>query len=314
MKDAHAIVVLPDGANGQVSDSAHRRWLSRGDVSLQNPETESLVTVLSLLGMRAPESGMAALRFWGQTGDRSNRWMAAADPIHLEARLRDLRIRSLAPDLIAPEEIRSVFEMLQEELGAGNRYSFTSNGVSGYLHSEQPLATASVSAVIADGHVPDRFPPSGGSRRLFHQLLGELQMLLHDNEVNLERQKAGLPVINSLWFWGGGIAPEPAERPMPDLYSANSLFNGFWSSCLARAEPFEDFAECLSRSPQGFVAVVSELPVQDGLHSLKKLFGSGQLRRLTLLFSDGLTISHGRFDRLRFWRREDPLLGGGESD
>lgn len=314
MKDAHAIVILPAGAYGQVPDATQRRWLSRGNVSLQLPETEMLGAVLSVIGAPVPESGMAALRFWGQTGDRSTSWMAAADPIHLEARLRDLRIRALTPFQISPAEMRSLFEMLQAELGAGEEYSFANVGISGYLQSERPIATAPVSAVIAAGHVPDRFPPSGGSAQSFHQLLGELQMLLHDHEVNIARQTVGQPAINSLWFWGGGVAPEPVKRPLPDLYSGDPLFNGFWASCLARVEPFEGFGECLSKSPRGFVAVASDAPVHDSLRSLEKLLGTGRLQRLTLLFSDGLTASLGRFDWLRVWRRTASCLEASYSD
>lgn len=303
MKNAHAIVVLPAGEFGLLTDSIHRHWLLRGEVSSQNTATEMLVTVLTMLGMPVPTSGMAALRHWGQTGHRSASWMAAADPIHLEARLRDLRIRSFLPGQIAPGEMRDLFDMLQEELGNGEHHTFAKMDAFGYLHSDSPIATATVSASVADGHVPDRFPPSGGSEKLFHQLLGELQMLLHDHEVNIARQRAGQPVINSLWFWGGGVAPEAVARPMPDLYSTNPLFNGFWASCQARFVAFEDFADCLARSPQGFVAVAPDEPLDDSLSSLRKLIGFGRLRHLTLLFRDGYAASLGRFDRLRFWRR-----------
>ncbi|MGI9261943.1 MAG: hypothetical protein ACR2QR_07900 [Woeseiaceae bacterium] len=309
MKDAHAIVVLPNGELGQVSNTDHRHWLSRGAVAWESPESEMLVTVLNMLGIPAPASGMAALRFWGQTGNRSASWISAADPIHLEARLRDLRIRSLAPHQVTAAEMRGIFDMLQEELGDGDSHAFAKMGVCGYLHSERPIATASVSPEIAAGHVPDRFPPSGGSERLYHQLLGELQMLLHDHEVNIERQSAGKPAINSLWFWGGGIAPEAVARPLPDLYSANPLFNGFWASCQAGAEPFKAFADCLSGSPNGFVAVAPDEPLGDILSSLKQLIGTGRLRRLMLVFRDGHTASLGRFDRLRFWRRAATLPG-----
>ncbi|MGI9202978.1 MAG: hypothetical protein ACR2Q3_03145 [Woeseiaceae bacterium] len=309
MKNAQAIVVLPDSEYGQLSDSDHCHWLSRGDVSPQGAAVELLVGVLTLLGVPVPDEGMAALRFWGQAGHRSGSWMAAADPIHLEARLRDLRIRSLAPGQVAPAELRDLFDTLQGELGEDQRHSFAKMGMSGYLHSERPIATASVSAVVADGHVPDRFPPSGGSEQVFHQLQGELQMLLHDHEVNIERQKAGQPVINSLWFWGGGIAPQAVARPVPDLYSADPLFNGFWASCQRPFESFKDFADCRSRSPGGFVAVVPGNPFHDGLNGLKQVIGVGGLQRLTLLFRDGVTVSLSRFDRLRFWRRAVALPG-----
>lgn len=303
MKNAHAIVVFPAGEFGLLTESSHRHWLSRSSVSSQNADKEMLISVLSMLGVPSPTAGLAALRFWGQTGQRSASWMAAADPIHLEARLRDLRIRSFPPGVIVAAEIRDLFDMLQDELGKDEGFTFSKNGVSGYLHSDRPIATATLSDRIADGHVPDRFPVTGGSEQLFHQLLGELQMLLHDHKVNIARQQAGQPMINSLWFWGGGIAPEAVARPMPDLYSADPLFNGFWASCQAPFAPFADFKDCLARSPRGFVAVAPDKPLGESFRSLQKLIGVGRLRRLTLLFRDGYAASFGRFDRFRFWRR-----------
>ena len=95
MKEAHAVVVLPPGAYGRLGDSAQRQWLSRGSVSFLQPRTEMLSAVLQVIGLPIPESGLAALRFWGQTGERSETWMAAADPVHFETRLRHIVVRAL---------------------------------------------------------------------------------------------------------------------------------------------------------------------------------------------------------------------------
>ena len=38
-------------------------------------------------------------------------------------------------------------------------------------------------------------------------------MVLHAHPVNQARAAAGLPVINSLWPWGGGRLPEPGTHP-----------------------------------------------------------------------------------------------------
>jgi hypothetical protein len=35
-------------------------------------------------------------------------------------------------------------------------------------------------------------------------VLNEVQMLLHESGVNRQRENEGRPMINSVWFWGGG--------------------------------------------------------------------------------------------------------------
>jgi len=42
----------------------------------------------------------------------------------------------------------------------------------------------------------------------WYQLLNEMQMFMHQHEVNVERTGRGLLPINSLWCWGGGTVPQ----------------------------------------------------------------------------------------------------------
>ena len=53
------------------------------------------------------------------------------------------------------------------------------------------------------GHLPD-----GPEGRRWRALLNEAQILLHTHPRNAERIAAGLPPVNSLWFWGGGVLPD----------------------------------------------------------------------------------------------------------
>lgn len=311
MKDGQAVVVLPAGFSGQQLDVRLQRWLSRGAVSVQPLEHEMLVEVLSIIDAPIPDEGFAALRFWGQTGERSGSWMAAADPVHYQARLRDVRLRSLPTDSDTARDIREIFATLDAKFAADEDGSFARLGSYGYLQFDEPMNLPSVSAEVADGHVPDKFTSSGVAAKAYHRLLGELQMLLHDHEVNVRRQEAGLPEINSMWLWGGGIAPEPKALSLPDLYSSDALFAGYWAGAKGTSQPWLDFAACISSSPHGFVAVVDEesadaLPAQ--LVGLASLLRRGRLRRLIVLFRDGLKVELDRIDCLKIWRNLSPLL------
>ena len=58
----------------------------------------------------------------------------------------------------------------------------------------------------------------------WRQTLNEAQMVLHAHPVNQARAAAGLPVVNSLWPWGGGRLPEPSTHT-----GAAVLHDALWS-------------------------------------------------------------------------------------
>ncbi|MDA0679351.1 MAG: hypothetical protein O2880_03345 [Proteobacteria bacterium] len=309
---ASAIIVLPPGAQGRIGDEAHKRWLSRGRISFAEPDSEMLVTVLKLIGAPVPNGGLAALRYWGQSGERSTTWMAAADPVHLETRLHTLRLRSLRPDEVTEHELQTLFDHLQATVGNDSNFSFVTIGQCGYLRTACPIDTVPVSAQVLHGLPPDEFVPSGETVAKYHQLLGELQMALHEHDVNQRRARSGQPEINSLWLWGGGIVAEPVAHPLPTLFANDPLFRGYWNQSFAEVKDWDgDIERVVEKSDSGFVAVLPEpgpeiaaRTLTDCLDQLKRLAG----RPLVLLFRDGLAVEINRWDALRPWRSVAPIL------
>ncbi len=311
-------MVLPPGGHGRIGAASLRRWLSRGKLGFVEPQSEMLITVLNLLGVPVPADGLAALRFWGQTGERSSAWMAAADPVHLETRLHTLRLRALRPDELPRPELRILFEHLQSRLGAGSGFSFTRLGDYGYVHSADAFSTAPMSASVLHGLPPDEYVPPMESATVYHRLTGEIQMTLHEHEVNQRRLAAGDPEINSLWVWGGGVAPESTVGTLPLLIADDALFRGYWHS---RNGDGMDWGADIEKMNSGFVAVVPDLPpdeagraMVDGLKRIKRMLTRGTIRSATLLFRDGLSIEIKRSDTFRIWRGESPQLRKKESD
>lgn len=294
----------------------HKRWLSKGQLDYAAPREEMLLRVLSVIGQPAPQQGLAALRFWGQTGDRSDVWMAAADPVHLEATMNDLHLYALRANELPAAELHALFEHLQQALGSDTGVDFASIGTCGYLRGDQQLSTAAVSTDIVDRCNADKFMPATDKSGKTHRLLGELQMALHDHAVNRSRENAGGRAVNSLWFWGGGIAPEKDVRPIPPLFSNDPLFKGYWASCTGVVDQWSgDFDRCLDIAINGFVVVPADVyddsrtSVQAGyLDQLRRLLQKGSLSKLTLLFRDGLSVELGKYNAFRFWRRMSPLL------
>ena len=310
--DSHAIFVLPSAHDPAALGKGNRRWLSRGKLSIATDPVDPMEELLLLMDIDVPESGQAALRIWGQTGERPSGWIAAADPVSLEARLTHVVLHKIDAGDLPPDELGVLVEFLQRTLGDGGPIGFARIREYVYLRSKVALASASRSADYVDGQAPDALMPSGDDSASHHRLLSEIQMSLHDHETNKRRESHGLLPVNSLWIWGGGHAPEPTLQPLPPLYSDDPFLSGLWRSRLGVTSGWsEDFDEMFEASIAGFVAVA---PVSGTVSSyvsrLRELHADRKPGRLTLLFRNGLRVELRARDRYRFWRGISSIFAG----
>jgi hypothetical protein len=314
-----AVVVLPAVSDGRLPDQSLRRWLAKSLPQRMPESTELLATILDVLNMPCPDSGLAALRMWGQTGERPSAWIAAADLVYLEPRLDHLCLHAQARVDVPTSDLRSLFDHLQRSLEDGSDFGFARIGSCGYVRANDPMATASLPAYVVDQQKPDEFMPSGDDAASYRNLISEIEMALHDHEVNLQRQAKGQSPINSLWLWGGGVAPQQQTRPHPPLFSDDPLLKGYWYSNTGVVEPWAErngadgISRCLEASVSGFVAVVPESPndvenLQGCLSELRAALRAGALSRLTLIFRDGVKVDVLDKDKYCFWRGNAPLL------
>jgi hypothetical protein len=309
-----AVVVLPPVANGRLQDRTLRAWLAQSDLTQETGPKELLARVIQETGLPYPEQGFAALRMWGQTGDRPTKWIAAADPVYLEPRLDHLCLHELRCAGVEPSQMRALINHLQATIAIGTEYGFMRLGSYGYLSSKSPVVTATMPAYVVDQQRPDEFLPSGDDTAAHRNLLSEIEMALHEHEVNQAREANGQLPVNSLWLWGGGTAPEQNTRAQPPLFSDDALLTGYWYSGKGVAEPWPgNIAACVDQSIAGFVAETPEFYdnaelLENWLTELREALRSGRLSSLTLLFRDGVRAHVRRSHALRVWRRSSRLL------
>ncbi len=169
---------------------------------------------------RLADGGEADVRYW-----------LRADPVHL------------APDrdqlVLLPESL------LQVEAGEAAALSASFNALygpegwklefpkptRGYLSYAASLSvTTHDPALLAGGPVLD-FMPEGTDGLRLKRLMNETQMLFHDHAVNRAREAVGEPLINSLWFWGGGVLPPKTGLRPAQIISDLPLVQGLslWS-------------------------------------------------------------------------------------
>lgn len=309
-----AVVVLPPARGGRIEDPSLRSWLAQSDLSSDPEPKELLRRLTEELDLPYPKNGLAALRMWGQTGDRPTAWIAAADPVYLEPRLDHLCLHALRGVGVPPSDLSPLFDHLQKTLADDKRFGFARLGSNGYLRAEEPISTASVPAYVVDQREPGEFLPTGEHTAMHRNILSEIEMALHDHDVNRRRVESGLPPINSLWLWGGGQAPERVTRPQPPLFADDPLLAGYWESATAVGDVWPGtFEACADASLHGFVAAPPELDPDgdtlcDYLRQLRDLLRGKRVSRLVLLFRDGVRADIRRYQTLKFWRRDDELL------
>lgn len=131
-------------------------------------------------------------------------------PVHLH--LGTEQVTMTDPDTLALDaaDAGTLFDALQS-LFADAGFALA-HGRSGrwYLQHESlaALPTASLDRVI--GRNVDPWLPEAHAGRAWRRLQSEAQMLLHAHAVNMRREAAGLPSVNSLWLSGCGA---PATVP-----------------------------------------------------------------------------------------------------
>jgi hypothetical protein len=307
-----ALVVLPAAGGGRIGDRRLRRWLGRSELLEQALEEPLLAPVLDQIGHAVPASGLAALRLWGQTGERPKGFIAAADPVYLEPRLGTLCVYDLGPEIPAGEFHRLIGH-LQERLANESSFGFESLGACGYVSSERPFTTATVAPARVHGDCPDAQLPGGAAGSTCRRLVSEIEMALHEHEVNREREAGGHQPVNSLWVWGGGLAPAPSALPLPPLYADDPLLRGYWYAATGNGAAWPgSIGACLDATSGGFVAVVPQADdpplLESLLAELRAALRAGRLARLSLRFRDGLHAEVLRAHRRRVWRRQNALL------
>lgn len=141
--------------------------------------------------------------------------------------------------------------------------------------------------------------PPGDAGRRWRALLTEAQVILHQHPWNAQRAAQGKPAVNSLWFWGAGVAPDAVETPHRQVKSRDPLLLAL-AKAAGVATNDGDAVDVLVdlRHLRSLPAFAEEVlpPLLDELQR-------GQLDALNLDFEDGALYALRPDQRWRFWRR-----------
>jgi hypothetical protein len=269
----HIALIIP-GLCGPVSDTPVSDFLRDRPVALDRllsrSQRDSVVgkepgaALCRWFDLEPDASGqlpVAPLTLLADTGQAGSACILRADPVHLRAdqsclRLFDSHTFSITQD--EADELVAAFNSFYAETG----WLLTApRPQRWYLSLPNVESLNTLSPAQVAGRDINPCLPQGASAAGWHSVMNEVQMLFHEHPVNAARAERGEPVINSVWFWGGGMLPQALQTTVSRMVTDHPLAMG-----LAQQ------------------AGIPRLDLPASAQQLLALAGDG----LTLVFNDGL--------------------------
>ncbi len=146
--------------------------------------------------------------------------------------------------------------------------------------------------------------PDGPEGRRWRALLSEAQVVLHNHPRNAERAAAGLAPVNSLWFWGAGVAPDHVRTHHVRIASDDGTVCAFAGAAGVPCSPLPprwpaDGAGLFDLRHLRDLAVFD----RDWWQPLVAELQAGRIAPLVVDFADGHRLTIAPRHRWRFWRR-----------
>ena len=156
-------------------------------------------------------------------GEPGAAYWLRADPVHLQLQ-RD-RVAVMGSDTLdlSQQDADAMVEALNGQFSADGLHFEARAPKRWYLRTARRPALSTETMSVAAGRDAREMLPSGEDAASWRQRYNELQMVLHALPINAARADAGLPAINSVWIWGGGIKTKVPGRHYTAVWSDDAL-------------------------------------------------------------------------------------------
>lgn len=173
----------------------------------------------------SPDYPMAALARFATDPDMPNDCWMHADPVHISVRRDQLLLIGPQALSITDAELDALKPTLQQEVPAGYDWEFASAS-SWFLRGAEKPDTRTITLGQVEGRAISHALPHGPDAAQWRRVMTELQMALHQHEVNLAREARGELPINGVWIWGIGKLPETVQASYAAIWSDRALAAG----------------------------------------------------------------------------------------
>lgn len=241
---------------------------------------------------------VAAAALCADRGAVSAAWVCVATPVHYQAEMSSVRLIQdgmLSLTAAAAETLAADFNRVW--IGSGIRMT-ASRPAQLFCLFDRALKVVTRDPEDVLGRHIEEFLPAGADAAALRQLISETEMWLFEHAANRARTALGLPVINGLWFWGGG-APVSALPAVQGWAAGDDVF-------------FSAFTPPDEESPSGVIALgcvpgSDQWPVVESrwLRPAVAALRAGRIQRLHISAAQRCFTVTGAGLR-RFWRRARP--------
>ena len=199
-------------------------------------------------------------------GEAGDAYWLRADPVHLRIdRDRLVFVENALFDLSA-EEARAYAATLNVHFAPAGITFHAPRPKRWYVKLAQPPKLVTRSAYEAAGRDVNAQLPAGADALHWHGVFNEVQMLLHSTPENSAREERGEPVVNSVWFWGGGARQPVRARPFDAVWGDDAVATALAAAAGGDAPPLPvDAAAWLADTTARPTRYESHLVVIDAL-------------------------------------------------
>jgi hypothetical protein len=239
---------------------------------------------------------MAAITRQADAGDAADYAWLRADPVYIRPDIGGARLMAWGTLGLSPVDAGMFIEALAPMFSdAGFPISATAPE---RWYLRLPGATSMPAFAPPTDILGDdlfRHLPEGPDARSWRALLNEAQIVLHNHPRNIERVAAGLPPINSVWFWGGGTLPDAVHSPVRRMIGEDDELSAL--AKLAGADVMDANETILIDLRRARTWAVLEAAIGETA-PIENRTGEWLLD-----FADGVRLRIRRTQRWRFWRR-----------
>ncbi len=232
------------------------RWVARGDahrVAIRGLDT----WLARAFGVPGP-AGIASITLAADDAPRAGHWLRA-DPVHLRIGQDAVALHDAAVLDVTAAEAAALVAALQAHFEADGLEFIAPVPDRWYARVPEGEVPATTPLASALGRNVFGLLPKGTGRINWAAAITEAQMVLASHAVNLAREVAGRPAINSVWFWGEGEAPAKVESAYALVYARDALARGLGRLAGTRTlPPVTSFALIDAVRPAEWVLVVED--------------------------------------------------------
>jgi hypothetical protein len=284
----------------------------RGSIRALPPASDGLrvwqVALLDTLGIddRAQYPSAAVTRTGDIAAPARDFWLHL-QPMHFMAGLDRLTAMVLHGSAgVARAELAELEPTIAAHLRAAGMQLVTTSRGDWLVHSERALDVQTETPETAASTPLEQAMPRGRAAPELRRLMTELQMLLHEHSVNIERARRGVPEINAAWLHGPGEIRGLQRYALPQAFGDDLYLRGIYRLHDAEVTGTPpDARALLARLRSRAVAVVAadDVDVLEAawIAPLSRALALGALARLEIVI-DRCAVTVPRPALLKFWR------------